>query len=116
MSVLDTDVIRVLEEVLPARHGGGPAHYQLVEDESEGGRARLRLLIHPAVGPVDPDTVADTFLAAIGPGAGIERLSSLFWREAGLLRAEVRPPLATAAGKILHLHAAPRVAERGDPR
>jgi len=116
MSVLDTDVIRVLEEVLPARHGGGPAHYQLVEEESEGGRARLRLLIHPAVGPVDPDTVVDTFLAAIGPGSGIERLSSLFWREAGLLRAEVRPPLTTAAGKILHLHAASRVAERGDER
>jgi hypothetical protein len=27
------------------------------------------------------------------------------WRDAGLLRVERRPPLVTAAGKILHLHA-----------
>jgi hypothetical protein len=115
ITFLDRDVVRVLEEVLPARHGGGPAHYQLVEDETEGGRARLRLLIHPAVGPVDPAAVADTFLEAIGPGSGVERLSSRLWREAGILRAEVRPPLTTAAGKILHLHLAPRGAEQAAP-
>src|SRR5262249_47784638 len=33
MTFLDVDVIRVLEEVLPARFGGGPADYQLVEEE-----------------------------------------------------------------------------------
>ena len=31
--VLDADVIRVLEEVLPGRFGGAPTDYQLVEDE-----------------------------------------------------------------------------------
>jgi hypothetical protein len=108
ITFLDTDVVRVLEEVLPACHGGGPAHYQLVEEEAESGRARLRLLIHPAVGAVDPAAVADTFLEAIGTGSGVERLSSLLWREAGLVQAEVRPPLTTAAGKILHLHTVPR--------
>jgi hypothetical protein len=116
ITFLDTDVIRVLEEVLPARHGGGPAHYQLVEDEADGGRPRLRLLIHPAVGAVDPAQVADTFLEAIGPGSGVERLSSLLWRESGLLHAEVHPPLTTAAGKILHLHTAPRSAANEEPR
>src|SRR5262249_43576160 len=33
MTFLDADVIRVLEEVLPARFGGAPTDYQLVEDE-----------------------------------------------------------------------------------
>jgi hypothetical protein len=37
MTFLDTNVIRVLEEVLPARFGGAPTDYQLVEDE--GGPA-----------------------------------------------------------------------------
>jgi hypothetical protein len=37
MTFLDTDLIRVLEEVLPARFGGAPTDYQLVEEEAEEG-------------------------------------------------------------------------------
>lgn len=33
MTFLDTEVIRVLEEVLPARFGGSPTDCQLVEDD-----------------------------------------------------------------------------------
>jgi hypothetical protein len=44
MTFLDTDVIRVLEEILPARFGGGPADYQLVEDERADGQPCLRLV------------------------------------------------------------------------
>jgi hypothetical protein len=38
MTFYDTDVIRVLETALPARFGGGPTDYQLVEEETEFGR------------------------------------------------------------------------------
>jgi hypothetical protein len=105
MTFLDVDVIRVLEEVLPARFGGGPAHYQLVESEGAGGRPTLCLLVHPALGPLDAGLVADAFLEAIGHGAGAERVMGLAWRDAGFLRVERRPPLATESGKILHVHA-----------
>ena len=37
MTFLDSDVIRVLEEVLPARFGGGPTDFQLVEQEDDDG-------------------------------------------------------------------------------
>jgi len=105
MTFLDTDLIRVLEEVLPAHFGGAPTDYQLVEEESEGGRPRLRLLVHPRVGAVDAEAVAEIFLAAIGAGAESERVMALFWREAKLLRVERQPPLAAPSGKIQHLHA-----------
>jgi hypothetical protein len=104
MTFLDSDLIRVLEEVLPKRFGGGPTHYQLVEEEDPGGRPVLRLLVHPAVGEIDPPAVRDTFLAAIGAGAGAARLMELFWRDSGVLRVERQAPLATVGGKILHLH------------
>jgi len=104
MTFLDTDVIRVLEEILPARFGGAPTDYQLVEDEADGGSPRLRLLVHPAVGPLDSTKVADAFLAAIGAGTGAERVMALLWRDAGLLRVERLAPRTTASGKILHLH------------
>lgn len=111
MTFLDSDVVRVLEEVLPARFGGGPTDYQLVEEEGDDGRARLRLLVHPRVGPLQPDRVADAFLAAIGDGSGVERVMSLIWRDARLPHVERRPPLVTATGKIQHLHS-----QRPSPR
>jgi hypothetical protein len=103
MTVPNDEVLRVLEEVLPSRFGGGPTDYQLWEEEDEGGRARLRLLVHPAVGPLDLSAVAEVFLAAIGPGAGVERIMALAWRDGGLLRVERGVPERTATGKIHHL-------------
>jgi hypothetical protein len=104
VNLLDADVIRVLEDVLPARFGGGPTHYQLVEEEHPGGEPRLRLLVHPDVGPVDSGAVAEAFLAAIGPGSGPERITALLWGDGGLLEVERRPPVDTQSGKILHVH------------
>ena len=104
MSFLDTDIIRTLEEVLPSRFGGAPTDYQLVEDEEVDGRPRLRLFVHPAVGPVDPREVTATFLESIGRAGGPERVMGLAWRGAGLPRVERQPPLATGSGKVLHLH------------
>jgi hypothetical protein len=103
IALLDTDVITVLEETLPTRFGGGPTDYQLVEDESTDGRPRLRLLVHPALGPLDEAAVADVFLRSIGEGSGVERLVELQWRQAGLPMVERRAPRATASGKIRHL-------------
>jgi hypothetical protein len=104
MTFLDCDVVRVLEEVLPARFGGGPTDYQLVEDEGPAGQPRLRLLVHPAIGPLDSAEVARAFLAAIGAGRGAARVMALQWRESGFLGVERRGPIATASGKVLHLH------------
>ena len=103
MTLLDSDVVRVLETILPARFGGGPIDYQLVEEETEDGRPRLRLLVHPKVGPLDEATVADAFLAAIGGGSGAERVMELQWRQGGVVRVERRAPLVSAAGKVLHV-------------
>jgi hypothetical protein len=103
MTFLDTDVVRVLEEVLPARFGGGPLDYQLLEDV-RSGQPRVRLLVHPAVGPLDEAKVADEFLQAIGGGSGVERVMELQWREAQVLQVERQAPRATGAGKVLHLH------------
>jgi hypothetical protein len=104
MTFLGTDVIRVLEEVLPSRFGGGPTDYQLVEVESSDGQSQLRLLVHPQLGPLDPAEVAETFLGALGRGSGAERIMALQWRSANLLQVERGLPHSTRTGKILHLH------------
>jgi len=98
---LDVDAIRVLEEALPARFGGMPTDYQLVEEEDADGRARLCLVVHPRLGPLGESEIIEAFLT--GLAAGPRDIRAQLWREASLLRVERRPPVPTASGKILHL-------------
>jgi hypothetical protein len=108
MTFHDTDVVRILDETLPARFGGGPGDYQLIEDEAPDGRPRLRLLVHPAVGAVDAGAVTEAFLAALGGASDAGGVMTLVWRGADLLQVERRAPEATPAGKVLHVHRASR--------
>lgn len=103
MTLLDSDVIRVLEEVLPARFGGGPLDYQLVEAVDGDGRGALRLVVDPAVGPLDPGALVDAFFAALA-GDGAERVRELLWRQGEMFHVERARPRRTVAGKVLHLH------------
>ena len=62
--------------------------------------------MHPRVGALDAAAVKETFLEALGAGSGVERVMTLLWRDADLLRIERAPPHATRSGKVLHLHRA----------
>ena len=83
-----------------------PGDYQLVEDEAPDGRARLRLFVHPRVGPVDPQAAAEAFFSALGAAGGTAAIMTQVWRDAGLLTVERRAPQTTISGKVLHLHRA----------
>jgi hypothetical protein len=104
MSFLDSDVLRVLEEVLPTRFGGSPLDYQLVDEDTTDGRPRLRLLVHPRVPVFDPAAMTSVFLAEIGGGSGVERIMGLVWRDAQVLAIERRAPEISGSGKVLPIH------------
>ena len=106
MTFLDTDVVRILEEVLPARFGGSVTDYQLIEGGEADGRPLVRLRVHPRLRLADPEAVRAAFLDAIGAGSGPERVMATVWRDLGLPRVEWAAPLTTSSGKILHLHVA----------
>lgn len=106
MTFLDSHVIRALEEALPARFGGGPTDYQLIEDETPIGAPRVRLLVHPRLGFLDEAAVLESFLEAISAGPGAERVMGSMWRDAGFVQVERREPEATQFGKILHFRSA----------
>ncbi len=50
--VLDADVARVLEEELRPEWGAAD-RLSVIEEETEHGRARLRLIVDPRLGPLD---------------------------------------------------------------
>ncbi len=104
VTFLGTEVIDILETALPARFGGAPTDYQLVEEEEADGQALLVLVAHPSLGPVDEEDLGRFFLNRLSAGSVSARGMVQMWRDSGTLRIARRPPTVSRAGKILHLH------------
>lgn len=113
MTFQTDEVIRVLDEVLPAKFGGGPGSYQLLEQETPDGRAEVLLLASPQIGPLEEDLLIEAFLEALGSGSIVNQMMCRMWKEARLLRVERREPSNTRSGKVLHFHVSPS-RQRGD--
>jgi hypothetical protein len=104
MAFLGAAVERILDEILPRTFGGEPGYYQLIEDVAGDGKPRLRLLVNPALGRVDPRALTSVFFDALGRGGEAQKLMSLLWRDARIMRIEQRVPISTASGKVLSLY------------
>jgi hypothetical protein len=97
------ELVRLLEQTLPARFGGGPTDYQLVEAEREG-QTVLRLFVSPRLGWLDEAELRTVVLGALGHGGrGHAHMADVLRVEASLevVRDE---PQETVAGKLLPLH------------
>ncbi len=104
VTFIGSDLVSLLEEVLPGRFGGHPTDYQLVEEENGAGIPRVSILVSPRVGRVDEAAVVAAVRAALRahPDGGAEMDDQ--WRQGGTLRVERRDPHATISAKILPLH------------
>lgn len=100
MTFVQTDLLRILEEVLPARFGGTAADYQVVEEE-ERGILRLFLIISPRVGSIDEAGARRVFIAELEKEGGFASMGARIWQRADTVGVRRQWPLATKAGKIL---------------
>jgi hypothetical protein len=108
MTLVGSTMLRVLEEVLPAKFGGSALDYQLVEEEDEAGFTRLTIVVSPTVGDVDEAALIDCVLDEVSrdsPGADLARA---VWRDAGTLRVRRQDPTWSTLGKLLSLRPAKR--------
>jgi len=102
MTIAGTDVVRVLEEDMPRRLGGGPGDYQLVEEEG-GAQTMVTLRVSPRVGRLKPDEVRGCFLEELTRHFG-GTLAARTWRHAEGVKVMIAEPLTTSTGKVLSLH------------
>jgi len=99
------ELVRVLEDVLPERFGGGPTDYQLVEEERDG-TTKLSLLVSARLDGIDEGEVRSVVLGSLGGrGYGQAQMAEL-WRGADTLEVTRGDPHVTAANKVLPLHRA----------
>jgi hypothetical protein len=114
MNFLGSDLLTLVEEVLPARFGGRPTDYQFVERERDG-LPIVSLVIADAVGELDPDRVVRAVLEYLkNQGLG-ETIMADVWAQSETLRIVRREPLITSAGKILPLQTLTSSRGAGEP-
>jgi hypothetical protein len=101
VTFFDSDILHLLEVVLPARWGGSLADYQLVEEQSPDGVSRYALLVSPELGPLDEAALGTSFLHELGKLKRSYRFMANQWAVTGALRVQRSRPEPGARGKVL---------------
>jgi len=101
-SLMGGDVLQILESALPARFGGVPSDYQLVEKEGVA-QTEIELRVHPRLQLGSEDEVRRFFLAELSrlwSGSTTRRM----WTQSGSIRVTFAAPLMSGGRKVLPLH------------
>lgn len=102
ITLLAGDLLGILERSLPARFGGTPVDYQLVElDESSGAVVELR--VHPQVGVRSSEEVRQFFLAEVKRLWG-GSLTYRQWSQTEAVRVVFAEPYLSGGRKVNPLH------------
>ncbi len=110
ITLLGTDVVRLLEDLLPRRLGGGPGDCQLAESDHATG-TRLALRISPRLKVESSEHVKACFLSELKSIYG-GSLAARTWAHAEAIEMVLEEPFATRAGKVLPLHLIRGTAEK----
>ena len=102
MTLVGTDLLRILEEALPSRLGGAPGGYQLVEREG-AAQTQLTLRVNPRVRVSSPDKIKECFLSELRKYYG-GTLAVRTWSHAEAVDVVIAEPFSTITGKVLSLH------------
>jgi hypothetical protein len=110
MTLMGTELIRVLEQVLPARLGGRPGDYQLIEHEG-AAQTTVELRVSPRVRGSSAEKIRACFLEEIRLVYG-GSLAGRVWQHAEALEVVLAEPVMTLSGKVNPLHLLGRSAAR----
>lgn len=103
MLFLADDVVRLVEQVLPARFGGGPTDYQIVED-IRPVLPQVQIVVSPRVGAVDEAAVAAAALESLSSKSTADGMMAAVWKQGSILQVVRREPHVTGAAKVPALH------------
>ncbi len=108
VTLIGSEMMRILEEVLPARFGGTPLDYQLMEEEDGQGYTRVCLLISPRLQINDESQVVETVLRAMRESSPMADAARTVWQQTGTIQVKRAEPIPSPRGKLLPLRVRPR--------
>jgi hypothetical protein len=109
VTLVGSEMVRILEEVLPSRFGGSPLDYQLTEEEDGSGFTRLWLLVSPDVALPDEEEARTVILDALSHSSAAADVAGAFWRQASTLGIRRCPAYTNARGKQPSIHSPTRL-------
>jgi hypothetical protein len=98
VTLVGSDMVRILEEVLPTQFGGSPLDYQLVEEEDAVGFTRLTLVANPDIAAGD-EALREAVFSALTRAGGAAGMARALWQQAGTLQVRRSQPHVTERGK-----------------
>jgi hypothetical protein len=104
MTLIGSDMERILDQVLPEKYGGSAQDYQLLEEEVEGGFTRRSIIVSPRVILGDESAVIRTVLEELGRGDAAADLARAFLSQGKSLGVKRMDPIWTDRGKLMPLH------------
>jgi len=100
MTFMLHDLLHIVEEVLPKKHGGSSADYQLLEKSNDHGVTSIDILASPRIGNLDEGDVINTLLEGLARQADSKRLMTQVWLNADTIHVKRTAPVHTSRGKI----------------
>lgn len=104
VTLIGTEMVNIIENILPAKYGGTSIDYQILEEEDNQGHTRLSIVVAPKVGAIDEVELITTILHEVVKGADFRSEMADIWSQAKTLQVKRMPPFITSRGKLLPLH------------
>jgi len=100
VTLVGSDMVQVLEEVLPRQFGGNALDYQMLEQEDESGLTRLYLIISPRVAIRDERAVLTVVNRALQDGSVAADVARTIWQDANTIQIKRMEPIWSERGKF----------------
>jgi hypothetical protein len=104
VTLIGEEMIHIIETVLPARFGGTPLDYQLMEDEDADGFTRLYVIVDPRVALESEPAVIECVLDGLRRASPAADVARLVWQNADTLQVKRMAPVWTAGRKYSPLY------------
>ena len=101
VTFIGSNIIPLVEEILPATFGGSAVDYQFVEEEDEEGHSKVYALVDPKLGEIDEAKLKEITYTALSGSKESQRGSKLLWDQVGTFQFLRVSPIPTKRGKIL---------------
>lgn len=103
VTFIGSNLIPLIQDILPRQFGGDATSYQFVEEETEDGLTKLYVLISPDVGELDEDKLKEAIFNSLCGGPDLFRASRQIWDRADTINIKRQHPIPTRRGKIVPL-------------
>jgi hypothetical protein len=104
VTMVGSEMLSIIENVLPALYGGTALDYQLLEQENDQGLTKLYIVISPRLEIVSEQAVVETVYQALRASNAQADAARSVWQQAGMLQIKRMEPIWTSRGKLMPLY------------